>query len=55
MLKTRYDKRDAIEAMALALYDYFKDERKRPVGKYVCIQMAEAAFKVLGERFTKQQ
>ena len=40
--------------MALALYDYFNDERGTTVGKSVCIKMAESALKVLGQRFAKQ-
>jgi len=53
MPKKRFDPKDAVEEMALALYDYFNDERKVPVAKYVCIQMAEAALKVLGDRFIR--
>ena len=51
--KRRYEAKDAVEEMALVLYDYFNDERKTRVGKHICIKMAEVALKVLGERFTR--
>lgn len=47
--------KDVVEEMALALYDHFSEDRKTPVSKDVCIQMAKAALKVLGERFTQQK
>jgi hypothetical protein len=45
----QYEARNAIEDMALALYDHFNpcSVVEIKVGKHVCLQMAEAAFRVL--------